>query len=213
MPRRARPSRQAIPPEALDVERALSFVNTRSGRATASPTEKLVSFEALIQWSQEAGVLKPAEAEHLGSRAKRRQDEAARVLASACALRELLHDTFTATSAGRAPGLATLDALSQRLGGWYRHGRLVPSDDSLQWIYAGSDDLDRVLWEVARITSRLLTSSRLARVRACAAEDCGWWFMDDTKNASRRWCDMKICGNREKSRRFRRRSAAGDHRE
>ncbi|MGE3889659.1 MAG: CGNR zinc finger domain-containing protein, partial [Vicinamibacterales bacterium] len=39
--------------------------------------------------------------------------------------------------------------------------------------------------------------------RACAAQDCRWWFVDETKNRSRRWCDMKICGNREKLRRFR----------
>ena len=53
--------------------------------------------------------------------------------------------------------------------------------------------------------SRLVTSARLGRVRACAALDCGWWFLDDTKNASRRWCDMKICGNRQKVRSYRER--------
>ena len=198
--RRRRPQ---IPPEEFDVERALSFVNTRSGRATPNPTERLVSFEALVNWSHEAGLLKAAEAEQLSGRARRRQDEAARLVARACELRELLHDAFSATSKGNAPRSATLAALSEQLGGWYRHGRLAPADDSLHWIYAGGDDLDRVLWEVTRVASRLLTSPRLARVRPCAAADCGWWFVDDTKNASRRWCDMKICGNREKSRRFR----------
>jgi len=106
-----------------------------------------------------------------------------------------------------APGADTLADLSAQLGAWYRHGRLVPGENSLQWIYAGGDDLDRVLWEVARSAARLLTSSQLSRVRPCAAADCGWWFLDDTKNASRRWCDMKICGNREKLRRFRERHA------
>ena len=131
MARRARP---LIPPEELDVERALSFVNTRSGRATPNPTEKLVSFEALVNWSHEAGLLKASDAEQLAARARRRLDEAARLLARACELRELLHEAFSATSKGNAPRAATLDALSEQLGGWYRHGRLAPSDDSLQWI-------------------------------------------------------------------------------
>jgi len=101
------------------------------------------------------------------------------------------------------PPPATLDALGTELSRWYPHGRLVPDGDRLQWAYGGMDELERPLWEIARAAARLVTSPSLARVRPCAADDCGWWFLDDTKNGSRRWCDMKICGNRDKVRRFR----------
>jgi predicted RNA-binding Zn ribbon-like protein len=195
----------ACPPENLDVERCLSFVNTKSGRTTEHPTEKLGSFEALLTWAREAGVLAAGDGERMAARARRKQSDAERVLREARDLRELLHETFTAVAAGRTPPAATLDDLSAKLGAWYQYGRLVPGDGSLQWVYAGADDLERVLWEVARSASRLLTSAMLTRVRPCAASDCGWWFLDDSKNASRRWCDMKICGNREKLRRFRER--------
>jgi predicted RNA-binding Zn ribbon-like protein len=198
----------ACPSQESDIERCLSFVNTRSGRATDNPTETLVSFDALLTWAREKAVLSAADADRIAARAARRRGEAMRVLAHACELRELLHDTFSASSEGRAPAAATLDELSAHLGAWYRHGRLVPGGEALQWVYAGSDDLERVLWEVARSASRLLTSPLLPRVRHCAANACGWWFLDDTKNASRRWCDMKICGNREKLRRFRERQRA-----
>jgi predicted RNA-binding Zn ribbon-like protein len=196
----------AVPAEELDIRRCLSFINTLSARSTQHPIEKLVSFEALLGWARDEGVLKPEEANRLSSRAKRRQAEADRVVAQARELRELLHDTLDATAARRTPAAPTLGDLSARLAGWYRHGRLAPAGESLQWIYAGGDDLERVLWEIARAASRLLTSPHLARVHACEAVDCGWWFMDESKNASRRWCDMKICGNREKLRRFRERS-------
>jgi predicted RNA-binding Zn ribbon-like protein len=46
------------------------------------------------------------------------------------------------------------------------------------------------------------------RVKACRADDCQWAFVDTARNHSRQWCDMAICGNREKARRFRARSAA-----
>ena len=36
----------------------------------------------------------------------------------------------------------------------------------------------------------------------CDADDCAWLFLDTSKNGSRRWCDMKQCGNRAKARRF-----------
>lgn len=198
-----RPARPALPPEDQDIERCLSFVNTLSERTTATPTEKLVSYDALIEWARGTGLLKPEEADRLTSRGKRRQDEADRVVSNARDLRELLHNTFTATANKKSPATATLEDLSTLLGGWYRYGRLVPCGESLQWCYGGGDDLDRVLWEIARTASRLLTSPRLARVRPCAAPTCGWWFLDDSKNASRRWCDMKICGNRAKIKRFR----------
>jgi predicted RNA-binding Zn ribbon-like protein len=208
MAARTRADRSTLPSEAHDIERCLSFINTLSGRTTDAPSEKLVSYDAFLAWARDSGLLKTDDAGRLASRAKRRQEEAQRVVSNARALRELLHETFTATSDGKTPPAATLDELSARLGGWYRYGRLVPGETSLQWAYGGNDDLDRVLWEVARTASRVLTSPRLARVHPCAAADCGWWFLDDTKNASRRWCDMKICGNREKVRRFRHRHRA-----
>ena len=199
----ARRVHRAPPPEEQDIERCLSFVNTLTERTTENPTEKLVTYDALIDWARGSGLLNAEDADRLASRAKRRQDEAERVAANARELRELLHNTFTATSNGKPPATATLEDLSTLLGGWYRYGRLVPCGEALQWCYGGGEDLDRVLWEIARTASRLLTSPRLARVRPCAAATCGWWFLDDSKNGSRRWCDMKICGNREKIRRFR----------
>jgi len=62
-----------------------------------------------------------------------------------------------------------------------------------------------VTHELARAAARLVESTTLSRVRACAADDCKWWFVDDTKNHSRRWCEMKTCGNRAKLRRYRER--------
>jgi predicted RNA-binding Zn ribbon-like protein len=197
-----------VPPEEEDIARCLAFVNTLSGRATDAPSETLISYEALVDWARGSGLLRADDADRLATRAKRRQEEAGRVVTDARELRELLHDTFTATSAGKTPAAGTLDDLSALVSGWYRHGRLVPCGTALNWCYSGGEDLDRVLWEIARTAARLLTSPRLSRVRACAVESCGWWFLDDSKNASRRWCDMKICGNREKIRRFRDRQKA-----
>jgi len=42
-----------------------------------------------------------------------------------------------------------------------------------------------------------------ARVKACVADDCRWAFWDSSRNRSGRWCDMAVCGNREKVRTYR----------
>jgi predicted RNA-binding Zn ribbon-like protein len=52
----------------------------------------------------------------------------------------------------------------------------------------------------ARGIFRRTQTDRLAQ---CNGDTCGWLFLDLTKNLSRRWCDMKGCGNRAKVRRYR----------
>ena len=44
------------------------------------------------------------------------------------------------------------------------------------------------------------------RFKACHALDCGWVFLDGSRNLSRRWCDMGDCGNRAKGAAFRARA-------
>jgi len=56
---------------------------------------------------------------------------------------------------------------------------------------------------VTRAAVDLLTTDELAKVGRCADEECAWLFLDTTRSRSRRWCDMRICGNRNKVRRFR----------
>jgi predicted RNA-binding Zn ribbon-like protein len=43
------------------------------------------------------------------------------------------------------------------------------------------------------------------RLKACRQETCGWLFYDGSRNRSSSWCSMQICGNREKSKAYRRR--------
>jgi predicted RNA-binding Zn ribbon-like protein len=45
------------------------------------------------------------------------------------------------------------------------------------------------------------------RLKACRSDSCRWAFVDNARNRSRQWCDMAVCGNREKARTFRRRHA------
>lgn len=199
-PRRARP---ALPDAQVDTARVMAFVNTLSGRETPAPNERLTSYEALVEWARAEGVVTAAAADRLASQARHHADAARHALARARELRETLHALFAAVDHGRAPSDAVLATLSAHIGAAYAQARLVPHEGALQWAPGVATSLDHVGAEMARAAGRLVTSAELARVRACAAQDCRWWFVDETKNRSRRWCDMKICGNREKLRRFR----------
>jgi predicted RNA-binding Zn ribbon-like protein len=47
-----------------------------------------------------------------------------------------------------------------------------------------------------------------ARTKACRADDCHWAFYDRSRNRSGVWCDMAVCGNRQKVRTYRTRREA-----
>ncbi len=169
--------------------------------------ESLVSYEALVDWAVEEKLIAAASGKRVIAQSRRHPQQAAAALARAMELREAVYDIVAALDAKRSPSTAALEVVARDLAAAYSSGRLVLHEGTLQWVSGNEDDLDRVLWEVARSVGRLVTSPRLMKVRLCAAADCGWLFLDDTKNRSRRWCDMKICGNREKLRRFRARQA------
>ena len=192
-----------LPAESVDADRVLAFINTLSGRPTASPVERLGSYGDLVQWARDQHLVSAAAADRLLTEAHKHPHQAASVLARAKEFREALNGLAQAIDANRQPSPEVLKTISDRLAAAYANGRLVPHEGALQWVAGAEDDLERIVWEIGRAAGRLVISPRLARVRACAAHDCGWWFVDDTKNRSRKWCDMTLCGNREKIRRFR----------
>lgn len=198
-----KPKSTALPAESVDAERVLSFVNTLSSRPTEAPVERLVSYDALVDWAREQHLLSTAAADRLAAEGRRHPHQAASVLGRAREFREALNSLAESIEKDRHPQSAVLDTISSYLAAAYANGRLVPHDGGLQWVASADDAVERVLWEIGRAAGRLILSPRLSKIRACAAADCGWWFVDDTKNHSRRWCDMKLCGNRDKVRRFR----------
>jgi predicted RNA-binding Zn ribbon-like protein len=71
------------------------------------------------------------------------------------------------------------------------------------WSWRGLDSkVESPAWLLAQATVDLLLSERYSQLRCCASETCRWLFLDASKNRTRRWCDMKVCGNRMKARRF-----------
>jgi predicted RNA-binding Zn ribbon-like protein len=62
-----------------------------------------------------------------------------------------------------------------------------------------------VVGAVLAAASRLAVLDRWERVKICPADDCRWAFYDRSRNHSRTWCSMQVCGNREKARAWRER--------
>jgi len=180
----------------------LDFTHTLDGRYDAHPRELLNDYSSLVSWGQYVHILKDDETGSLREEATSHPVEASAALERAIVLREALYRLFLAIAEDRSPQEADLAALNAELSEALSHARIVPADHGFVWDWAGREvDLNSMLWQVARSAADLLTAEELDDVQACAAEDCRWLFVDTSKNRSRRWCDMKTCGNRSKARR------------
>jgi predicted RNA-binding Zn ribbon-like protein len=199
----------------------LDFVNTVGDRAGTGRYVRnyLQRYEDVVSWGQQAQVLPGAEAAALRALAQRRPVEAAAAHERAVNLRETLHTIFApiAPIANGARGshgghggptmkrdaLAALNAMLPRL---LVRSRLETATEGLvyHWTFdSGDDPFDRIIWTVAQSAIDLLTSGDLGHVHQCALETCGWLFLDVSKNKTRRWCAMKLCGNKSKVRQHR----------
>ena len=178
----------------------LDFTNTVQDRFT-SPRELLNSYSDLLLWSQGAQILTEDEAERLREEASRHTREAKAVLQRAIDLREALYRIFFVVARGSSLEKVDLSTLNTEFSEAMSQACIVPAKDSFALDWTGKEKaLDHMLWTIARSAADLLTSEGLDDVRVCAAEDCNWLFLDTSKNHSRRWCDMKSCGNRAKAR-------------
>ena len=72
---------------------------------------------------------------------------------------------------------------------------------------AGTPVLDAAdpVGRVLAAAVRLAVAGEWDRVKICPADDCRWAFYDRSRNHSRTWCSMEMCGNRAKARQWRQR--------
>ena len=182
----------------------LDFANTVDNRPDASRRlDHFTGYSALLAFFEQSGALNAKQASDLGERAGRAPRSAGKVFQAAIALRETIYRVFSAVAAERAPVERDMEMLNAFLSEAMAHRRVVLKRPGFAWNWAWSEDeaLGRILWPPAVSAAELLAADRLESVRECAAETCGWLFLDHSRNQSRRWCDMKVCGNRAKARR------------
>jgi hypothetical protein len=60
---------------------------------------------------------------------------------------------------------------------------------------------------LAAAAAKVAIEARINRIKICPADDCRWAFYDTSRNRSRQWCSMEVCGNRAKARTHRQRTA------
>ena len=208
-----KPARRRAPKfELIGGNVCLDFINTLDDRPSAQPKDLLKNYYELARFGEDTGILTPAQLDFFFDNAHLMPDEAGDALRRAINLREAMYAIFSALMKKQTAPAVAMDTLNAYIRDAAQHSRLVQNrvqnkdvqrEGRCEWRF---DDLTSafgaMLWPITRAAADLLASSDLAQVRACSSPTCQWFFLDTSKNHHRRWCNMKVCGNRAKVRKF-----------
>jgi predicted RNA-binding Zn ribbon-like protein len=183
----------------------LDFANTVSRRKMPGRTsDNLPEYSDLVSFARQSRVVTPRNANELLASGRTEPRKAAAVLRAAILFREAIYRVFSSIAESRPVSPSDVKVIADSAGDALRHRQLVTAGRNYRWEWerGKKQELASVLWPIAQSAADLLTSDRLRKVRECDAPTCAWLFLDESRNHTRRWCDMTVCGNREKARRF-----------
>lgn len=181
----------------IGTHRCLDFVNTEiieHGRRV----ELLGDFADLVGWLEEAKALGATQARQLlhqwGQTSK-----GVRALSEARVFRRLLREMVEGIVQGERPSARVLHKISVLLRCRTGEVSLVRTGDGVERrvSFAPREPI-HLLVPVADSASELLCHGDLTLIRKCQNPRCILYFYDTTKNHTRRWCSMSVCGNRTK---------------
>jgi predicted RNA-binding Zn ribbon-like protein len=181
---------------------ALDFANTLDNRYhPGQRVDLLLTYERFLRFAAQSGIITGRQAHKLLAETNPR--DARRRLKRVILLRETLYFLFKSVATGKQPDRSRLRAFNRFLAGaqvpeevtWRRPNFIRVARDL-------TEAPDGPLWPIINAAGNLLTSPDRYHVRECMEGTCRWLFLDRSKNHSRRWCDMKVCGNRSKAQRF-----------
>jgi predicted RNA-binding Zn ribbon-like protein len=122
-------------------------------------------------------------------------------LRHALAVREALRHVLHA-NVGLTPDPAALELLD-RAGGTGALSVRFARDGSSN-LTSSASGLDGALGRILAVVYTSMVAGTWSRLKACPRDVCGWVFYDRSRNSSSRWCAMSVCGNRTKTKRYRR---------
>lgn len=189
---------------------AIDLVNTVDWTRQGLRDERLGDYQRLTRWAEGSGVVSPQLAAKLRRKAAGFPNEAGTVYRAALRAREIIRRLLVELAQGSASAGAVGD-FNRILAPALQHLRVraLATAPRLQLGWEDEDNrLDSVLWPVLWSAASLISSEEASRIRVCGGEDCGWMYVDRSRNGLRRWCQMESCGTREKTRRRRQGGAA-----
>jgi predicted RNA-binding Zn ribbon-like protein len=188
---------------------ALDLVNTVSGWGY-EPEDWVPDIESFLAWARLSGLLDEGEKKQVARLIEGSPAAAECVLASVKELRFTLWSLLSCLQhrkPAKPDDLSVINKWARRLG---LSERVVARHNKIEFaIDPGISVLELIGLRATAEALELLKNPPAGRIKTCPGENCGWKFVDRSKNRSRRWCDMAVCGNLVKARVYRARKGWG----
>jgi predicted RNA-binding Zn ribbon-like protein len=176
-------SATAVTPPGLEL--IAEFVNTFD---LEEETDGLATADGLRQWLSERDLL-PADTEVSDQDAERARE-----------LRESIRSLLWANS-GEPLDKSALAKLNETAAGAQLRVRFA--DDGGSELVPEAGGVPGALGLILGLTYTAMADDTWSRLKVCREHTCQWAFYDHSKNRSRTWCSMRVCGNRTKARAYR----------
>jgi predicted RNA-binding Zn ribbon-like protein len=177
----------------------LDFANTINSRREPEH-DYLLTFSNIVEWAGKVKILSGQQAESLKQKETQDPKQAEKALEKGRKARETLYRVFSAIANKSKPKEDDLAAITRLYQAAIANGRHVKIKNRYEIAWKADETFDGLLWSIVASAENLLLSEELSRVKECP--NCGWLFLDTSKNQSRRWCSMNTCGARDKMRRY-----------
>lgn len=170
--------------------------------------EYLHHFQSFLLWCELGDILQEKQAVKLRDYAQDHPREEAQALNDVLKFRALGISMALRLAHQRAPDVAMLQAFESYLRASLNQANLVFENQIIVWqISRQGVGLWEPLWYLVQQAWQFFQINHRQRLKTCPTPaGCGWFFLDQSKNKSRRWCSMQTCGNNAKVRRFHQRS-------
>jgi len=185
-------------------ELCLDFINTLGGMRGKETKEYLQDYNDLVNWASKAKIILPEIKDELVEGSRYRASMVKEVYQRSLEFRECLYRVLESHLEEQYPNAEDMEIINSEQTEANKHLKLVFDRGGYSWRFdERTTREDFVLWLIVHSACRLLTSDLLGYLKICGSSTCGWMFLDQSKNKSRRWCEMKTCGNRTKQKSFR----------
>lgn len=123
------------------------------------------------------------------------------LMAHVCTFRQQMREMLATIVAEQPVAEKTVEAINEWLNHWQGQPKLISLDDAFKTTFDFVfTKTEQILARLAAEAADFLTTADLSYVKRCGNDECIRYFLDTSKNHSRRWCSMEGCGNRMKAR-------------
>lgn len=177
------------------------FINTKGSWKVEVSKEFLKDYFSIINWLKIQNSLSTKYINAITELAKADEVKALEIYEESLKLRKRLYSIFSAIASKSIPNQDCLNHFNLYLNDYYKQLKLDFTGNSYAIRHnLKAENLKEPFYIIIQSAIDIINEIDQKKIKECA--ECGWLFLDKTKNNRQKWCNPKICGARVKMRNY-----------